>query len=73
MNSGAGKKKPEDLYSKTKRGEGIMKEGGDKHLKHHRKVKTKKCAMATRSLVTFIRTILFIFILVILLNKFINH
>lgn len=39
MNSGAGKKKPEDLYSKTKRGEGIMKEGGDKHLKHHRKVK----------------------------------
>lgn len=67
-------KKPEERYSKTKQGESIRKEGGDKPLKHHRsKVKTKKCAMVSRSSVTVPRTISFLFILVILLNEYISH
>lgn len=74
MTSEAGNKKPEERYSKTKRGESIRKEGGDKPLKHHRsKVKTKKCAMVSRSSVTVPRTISFLFILVILLNEHISH
>lgn len=57
MNSG----NPKSDIQKLKRGENI-KEGGDKHLKHHKKVKkkTKRHLIATRLLVTLARIISFL-------------